>query len=99
MACSRTRAGFSATSSPAPAQPQTSPRHGVGQPGAGGTRGTQGTGAALLCCRPSNARCVGLQGKGPRGEEGALSTEEVPKDRVSVELHDAKMSQSALFTF
>lgn len=81
-------------------RPQCSPkRHLAAVWGSLGQGGAQGTGAALLCCRPSDARCVGLQGKGPRGEEGALSTEEVPKDRVSVELHDAKMSQSALFTF
>lgn len=55
--------------------------------------------ALLLAARPSNVLRVDLPGKGPREEEGALSTEDVPKDRVSVELHDAKMSQSVLFTF
>lgn len=43
--------------------------------------------------------CAALQGKGPRGEEGALSMEEAPKDGVAIELHNAKMSQSVLLTF
>lgn len=38
-----------------------------------------------------------LPGHGPRGEEGALSTEEVPKERDSTELHDAKTSVCALY--
>ena len=76
-----------------------SPRHGVGQPGAGGFAEDWCSPALLLAARPSNALRVVLPGKGPRREEGALSMEEVPKDGVSVELHDAKMSQSVLFTF
>lgn len=55
--------------------------------------------ALLLVARPSNTLHVVLPGKGPRGEDGTLSVEEVPKDRVSVELYNAKMSQSVLFTF
>lgn len=34
-----------------------------------------------------------------RGAEGALAREEVPKDRDSIELQDAKMSPSVLFAF
>ena len=53
--------------------------------------------ALLLPAQPCNVLHIVLQGKGPRGEEGVLSAQKVPKDRVSVELHDAKMSVCAVY--
>lgn len=57
-----------------------------------------GSSDLLPVTSPSNALCIVLPGKEPGGEEGT-SVEEVPKDGVSVKLHDAKMSRSVLFTF
>jgi len=45
-----------------------------------------GSRALPLAAQPSSALPVG-----PRGEEGALSVEEVPEDGVAAELHNAKI--------